>query len=844
MKFDVTKPHLWQGKWLSDVELEAAVSELGVALGTTLSKALPTETVLTAFHNMHLFLKNGGKEEFAAYLKKETSLPHGDIHATLCDLEVFFSRRELELKLERELGGKDPFQTRRIDFGVPNYERWASLGCLVHVAPMNAFGVGALSVAEGLLTGNFNILKTGGEDSLFAQLFYQRMFELECGHDLRDFVCVAKISSRKKELLTALLSQADAVAAWGSEEAMNSLRAMCPSHTRFVEWGHKISFVFVAREMTGEPKVYEDIAQEICRIDQQACSSPQCVYVEATNFAELRAFAQKLGSALAKISPTHNALQKSEPEAAEITRVTELCRLEGCVSESDVIVDPNGGWRVLFEMNPGLRASPLFRTIWVKPLALSEVTKMLRPMRSYLQTVGVAAPMERFHEISESFVRAGALRIVTINAMHSGFTGEAHDGVYALTRYLNRVGFQLDSRFDTISDFSEIARWSQKSIPPQKIMSKEDFQNLKPDLENAQLFFKSGGSSGEPKTSVFDVRDYDYQMLHSGFGLLAAGLDPRRDKIMNLFFAGQLYGGFISIFSSLCFVRVPQLPMGACFDFEMVAKTIVREKANALAGTPSYLNQLFSEQGAILEKYRGIEKIFYAGEHFNETTRKHYADKFGVKLIRSAAYGSVDAGPMGYQCLHCEGSVHHLFVNLQDLQILKLHDNALVEGDEVGRLVFSPKARRGQVIEAYEIGDVGRWVRGDCACGRYAPRFEIMGRHGDFFRAAGGFLNFQNFEKTIFKKLGFAGEMQIEILPPSGPNGVEQVVVKLAGPNPLSSENCRHFENECFDGDKDLKEMVQKEKLMQFKVVSVNTSELARNPSSAKLIRIIDRRTT
>ena len=67
---------------------------------------------------------------------------------------------------------------------------------------------------------------------------------------------------------------------------------------------------------------------------------------------------------------------------------------------------------------------------------------------------------------------------------------------------------------------------------------------------------------------------------------------------------------------------------------------------------------------------------------------------------------------MGYQCLHSGGTVHHLHTRLQTLEIVELERDAPVQGDTVGRLLFTPLARSAPRIERYEIGDMGRWVPG------------------------------------------------------------------------------------------------------------------------------------
>lgn len=305
---------------------------------------------------------------------------------------------------------------------------------------------------------------------------------------------------------------------------------------------------------------------------------------------------------------------------------------------------------------------------------------------------------------------------------------------------------------------------SQK--PP--IMTKTDFLALHPTKENSDLFFYSGGSSGDPKISIFTYEDYHRQMELAAEGLFAAGLDPKKDLAMNLFFAGGLYGGFLSFFTILEKLQCPHFPMAAHTDHQFVAKTIVKHKVNTLLGMPSYLLQLFHDNESLFRNNRVVQKIFYGGEHFSQSQKKYFQENFGIETIRSATYGSVDAGPLGFQCDHSTGAIHHLHYRLHDLEIVQLDKDEPVEAGQVGRFLITSKVRKGQKIVRYEIGDVGRWVPEPCPCGRKHPRFELLGRTGDIFRIGANFMSYQSFNKVLSEDFDYSGAFQIHLYPAQG----------------------------------------------------------------------------
>ena len=276
----------------------------------------------------------------------------------------------------------------------------------MHVAPTNAVNVAFLSVIEGLLAGNVGFVKTGGDDSDYPLLCLKAL--VECEPDLAPFVYAARISSRLQDLLKALMAQADGVAVWGGEEAVAAVRALAPAHARVIEWGPKISFAYFAAEsLVASDVVFDRLARECCLMEQQACSSPQVVYAETADPAELARFAQKLASAMGRVSPVMPLVAPGPAELAERTKVVEIARLESCLPDSAtrVLEAADGSWHVIAEGKAGLRASPLFRTVWVKPLPRARIVATLRPMRHYLQTAGLACALGGLDELSGSSSR-------------------------------------------------------------------------------------------------------------------------------------------------------------------------------------------------------------------------------------------------------------------------------------------------------------------------------------------------------------------------------------------------------------------------------------------------------
>lgn len=647
-------PHYWQGEFIDDTEAEHRLAELDAQVRSVLAgPPLSPLTVLaacdllsTALHDPESAQRKLLAEELAA-----AQVTEDEAVRTLRDVAEALEREALETKLIRELGGIDPGRLARFDFRREIFEGWLPVGLLVHVTPGNAPAAGALSVIEGLLAGNVNAAKTSG-GSRFTQLLLAQLAALDPTGAIAARVIVLAFPSSRTDWLARLCTPADAVAAWGGEEALAGVAQLVPAGCRLVDWGPKLSFAYLTKESWAEPQTLHAIAADVCRLDQQACSSPQVVYLDTEDEEQVFAFAERFAAVLAEAVGELNVRERDLLESAEISNTVQVAALEEHLGLTRVHADPEGNWHVLADLRSALRASPLHRTVWVKPLPRTRIVEVLRPMRRYLQTVGLGADRADTAVLAGLVLTAGAQRVTVPGGMLDSYNGEPHDGVYALQRYSRRVDVQLDERFSTDACLDDLLGVRELTVPQVSVTVKSEFERLQGDLSRAEVFFRSGGSSGAPKLSAFAWEDYREHMRAGAEGLLAAGFDPRTDRSMNLFFSGQLSGGFLSFHSVLETLQAVQFPMAAQQDHALVARSIVEHQVDTLFGMPNYLLRVFTEAADELRAYRGVRKLFFGGEHFPQRQQDWLREEFGVELIRSAAYGSVDAGPLGYQCAH------------------------------------------------------------------------------------------------------------------------------------------------------------------------------------------------
>ncbi|MDU7818004.1 MAG: acyl-CoA reductase [Klebsiella sp.] len=799
--------YLIQGKTYSSFTPEEAIDILTSGLDSALSQPPRPETVLAC----------AGR--FIEQLKDHAFLPQlGPAYRE--EVRRFCQPDALRQKLEHELG-ENPFSVRRINYREPLFEGWRPLGVVVHITPANAELLPFFAIIESLLVGNINWLRPSASEQGMTIDLLEAFTHFDLTGQLANFVAVIPVETTR---LSLLLTHADGVSAWGGDTALDAIRQQLPGGCRWIPWGHKISFAWLQPDAVNEENLLA-LADDVCCFDQQACSSPQIVFVDSDESAVLQDIGNRLAQAMRRRHARWQPLIPDEKAAADITSAVAFAQLDAVFAGADNALLAGDGWRIILQNMSAITPSPLFRTILLRPLPQNKVMQTLRPWRTHLQTCGlIAADRDRI-PFSQLLLAAGVNRITPVGKMHDGYHGEPHDGVYALSQLARRVTVTLDA--DVLPQQATLdANPPPPVLTALPIMDKTDF--LQHAMHSsAQLFFRSGGSSGMPKLAGFTYRDYRRQMQAAAAGMFAAGLDPARDKVLNLMYAGNLYGGLLSFFTVLEMLEVTHLPMGGPHDddYHEIARTIVNQGVTTLIGMPSTLYQLFTREEAILRDYGGIQKLLLGGEHMGAAQRD-YIHGFGVKTIRSALYGSVDAGPLGHACAHCPDGIFHLMTDIQWLEIVDPLDDRPVAPGEAGRLLFTSTAREGQKVIRYDIGDMGRWLPGECPCGAPSPRFELLGRHGSLVRIGTMFIQPQ--------RLATLADAPVQL---------------ILQHNPRSGLECIHIFTEsnidtvkqrvCTDPE--LK-MALDAHLLELAVTSRPFSEFERHPQSGKTPLVIDKR--
>lgn len=347
----------------------------------------------------------------------------------------FFRRETLEYKLKTELGA-ERFPVRDTPPGscFAVERRLAPLGVLLHIAAGNVDALPAYSVAEGLLTGNINLLKLPQADAGLSVLLLAALTEIE--PRIIPYLYVFDTPSSDVNTMQKLAAFADGIVVWGGDEATAAARRLAPLNAKVIEWGHKLSFAYATAEASD--KELAGLARQIVSTKQLLCSSCQGVFVDTDSMETLYRFCERFLHILDReaqaFPPPDIGLQ------AKITLLQYTERLEG-----------GNGKRLFAGKRTSVTASEesvlemslTCGNCWIKRLPRGKIVSELRRCKGYLQTAGLLCTPADWEPLSELLRRAGVCRIRTGEHMSLPMAGEAHDGEFALRRYTKIVETEL-----------------------------------------------------------------------------------------------------------------------------------------------------------------------------------------------------------------------------------------------------------------------------------------------------------------------------------------------------------------------------------------------------------------
>ena len=793
------------------------------------------------------------------YQKALTILPHelsfssSMIKATLDLIPELLSREVLYQRLNAELGDVQLLDQLGCRPNFNGQVRYFPIGTLLHVSAGNVF-LGCIdSLLMGLLTKNINVLKLSSKNQTFPQLFAESV--LEISNELASKFAIVYWKGGDSSYESVAKNNANAIIAWGGEDMLSSYKENLPIDVKLIDYGPKISIQVLTKKYFLEndlQQIADKIVEDICMWDQSACAASQNLFVEDS--IDVKKLMDALDGAFKKYS-----IERGELSADEYVDILkEKFRAEYSFLETQIDYVEGKDYLIHFDSDKRLRPSPLNRTLVIKPFKkLDELAENLNNFNFYLQSCGLGVTLEEREKWIHKLANAGILRFCDLGKMLQSMTGAPHDGRYGLSELVNIVAYE---HTQDMSDFlakvcSEIPFYQQyqgknleefplmdgKILARHGLMAQQHLNefndkvhdNLPMTADQKQGYiFASGGTTGEPKYSLYSCEEFQQTCKLLGRSYIQAGL-TFGDIVANLFVAGNMWSSFSAVQLALQSCPVLQLPIGGKVNIDDLKKYLITFKVNVVFGLPGMLLDLaqeLAESGAQIH----IEKVFYAGEMLKDSTKNALKKLWGVKKFISAGYASVDVGPIGYQVPDANQGVHYLFK----------HIHPEVIDDE---LVVTSTLRASMPIIRYKTGDRVKLLGKD----HIGYKIQLIGRSDSLVQIWGcrfglddissslqkSYL-FNKINKKIDNDLNNDSNIDFQVILEHQKSKGE--VLKILLSTPLAIIDLQHFCNVFYQNCVDVQQTVTTEFLLNH--IEISVTSFQRNKRTGKASKLLDLR--
>src|SRR4029077_9722846 len=191
------------------------------------------------------------------------------------------------------------------------------------------------------------------------------------------------------------------VTATGSDETLAAIRAKLPVKTRFLGYGHRVSFGYVASGALSSFQAKKSVARaatDVVAWNQLGCLSPQVIYVEHGGAVAAEQFAEMLAEELAKREETEPRGEVAAETAATIASRRAFYEVRAAHSPDTRFwrSENSTAWTVVYEADARFQLSCLNRFIYVKGVSdLKTALESADAVRGKGSTVGIAGSEEK-----------------------------------------------------------------------------------------------------------------------------------------------------------------------------------------------------------------------------------------------------------------------------------------------------------------------------------------------------------------------------------------------------------------------------------------------------------------
>jgi len=277
-----------------------------------------------------------------------------------------------------------------------------------------------LSMTCALVGGNACLVRVPGGLEEISERLIGKLVQADTRGAVKARVRMLVFPHTRRDLQEAMARAADGAMVWGGEEAVLQVRSLpFPHWARLVIFGPRLSIAAMDADCWSNVEEREAwcrrIARDVWQFDQQACSSPQALFLEKRAGHSSDDFVEALKAAF----ESENRMHPRQTIEAGLT--TAICQARASWLLDDVahraIFPSEPDWTLLLGRGSAIPKPTQGKTLTI--LEVDDLSDALKDLDGSVQTLGLAVSDAAREEMLASLAaRRGVDRIVKLGRMH------------------------------------------------------------------------------------------------------------------------------------------------------------------------------------------------------------------------------------------------------------------------------------------------------------------------------------------------------------------------------------------------------------------------------------------
>jgi Acyl-CoA reductase (LuxC) len=379
--------------------------------------------------------------------------PEVDAIPGVAFLKLWLRRGTLEPLVVRELG----VEALKGEWHAERSTRLRAypLGVIGHWPAGNIEIQPVLSLTCALLGGNACLVRVPAGLIAHTRALIGKLSEVADAGVLLERICVASFEHERADLQRAMAAAVDGAMIWGGAEAVTQIRALpFPPWARLAVFGPRLSVAAMdgASWCGGSERESwcQRLARDVWQFDQQACSSPQALFLERCATGDLAGFAARLAAAF----EAENRLHPRATIHPALSSAICLARAAWLIDDSAhrALFPATPDWTLLIGAGATVPSPTQGRTLSV--LLVDDLREPIARFDGMVQTLGLAVSDDaREAALAEAAGRNGVDRVVKLGRMHVfGSPWDGADLVRPMVRLVRHLPANTDRSPDSQRD--------------------------------------------------------------------------------------------------------------------------------------------------------------------------------------------------------------------------------------------------------------------------------------------------------------------------------------------------------------------------------------------------------